>query len=294
MAFHKAERKKGKLRLMIYGGPGFGKTFSSILIASGMGNNIGLIGTERGSEELYGDIASYQVSNITPPYDPQKFIEELNDAEKQKFDVVIIDSFSHAWMGEGGVLDIHNAFSKSQKNPFSAWKDATPFQNKLMDRILSYPGHIICCVRAKTGYTVGNDNKITKKTTLDPIQRPGTEYEFRIVFEMSDDHYATAVKDIGIFGSTPFVPTKETGKKILDWLETGSSIEELPMSQNQSEEIRNMKEKIDCTPVQGKLIADWFKTLNFDQAQKVIVRLREADIFTFSDYESLREELKND
>ena len=51
--FRKAERKKAKLRLGIVGPAGSGKTYSSLLIAAGLGGRIALIDTENGSGDLY-------------------------------------------------------------------------------------------------------------------------------------------------------------------------------------------------------------------------------------------------
>ncbi len=56
-------------------------------------------------------------------------------------------------------------------------------------------------------------------------QRDGFEYEMTTVLDLSHDgHFATATKDrTGLFmGRDPIVITPETGKRILDWLESGS------------------------------------------------------------------------
>lgn len=56
--FRKAERKKAKLRLGIVGPAGSGKTYSSLLIAAGLGGRIALIDTENGSGDLYAGFNS--------------------------------------------------------------------------------------------------------------------------------------------------------------------------------------------------------------------------------------------
>jgi len=62
--FHKAQRKKGKLRLGIAGPAGSGKTYSALLIAFGLAGKVAMIDTERGSGELYDHLGNYDVCTI--------------------------------------------------------------------------------------------------------------------------------------------------------------------------------------------------------------------------------------
>ncbi len=113
--FRKAERSKSKLRLAIDGPSGCGKTLSSLLIAHGIvgdWSKIALIDTERGSGDLYTGhtlgkttIGEYAVVTMPPPYEPANYIELICAAATEGFEIVIVDSLSHAWSGEGGVLD---------------------------------------------------------------------------------------------------------------------------------------------------------------------------------------------
>ena len=53
--------------------------------------------------------------------------------------------------------------------------------------------------------------------------RDGIEYEFTMYFEMTADHLAVVSKDrTGLFGNEPpFMPTRETGQLIRQWLDSG-------------------------------------------------------------------------
>jgi DNA replication protein DnaC len=99
MAFRKAERKQAKLRLALCGPSGSGKTYSALLIAQGIAPNgkVALIDTERGSGELYADLAAYDVAPLAPPFTPARYIELIKEAGKAGCDVLIIDSLSHAY-----------------------------------------------------------------------------------------------------------------------------------------------------------------------------------------------------
>lgn len=64
MAFHKAERRKAKLRLGITGPAGSGKTYGALLVGMGLGGKIAMIDTENGSGDLYSGLGDYDVCTI--------------------------------------------------------------------------------------------------------------------------------------------------------------------------------------------------------------------------------------
>jgi hypothetical protein len=57
------------------------------------------------------------------------------------------------------------------------------------------------------------------------VQREGLDYEFTVVLDLSiDSHIATSTKDrTGIFDGQYITPSEETGRKLLQWLNSGSS-----------------------------------------------------------------------
>ncbi|MBB1074511.1 AAA family ATPase [Rhodoferax sp. 4810] len=226
--FRKAERKQSKLRLAICGPSGSGKTYSALLIAQGLTPNgrIALVDTERGSGELYSNITDYDVAQLTPPYTPQRYIDLINASIKSGYEVLIIDSISHAWTGDGGVLDMHSKASTATRNSFTAWRDVTPKHNSMVDAIIGAPLHVIVTMRTKTAYEMTDENgkKKPMKIGLAPIQRDGMEYEFTTVFDLAiEQHLATASKDrTGIFDGQHFVPSVETGFLLRNWLESGA------------------------------------------------------------------------
>jgi hypothetical protein len=230
MSFKKAERKQSKLRLALCGPSGSGKTYSALLIAQGLApqGKIALIDTERGSGELYSALASYDVATLTPPFTPQRYITLIHAAVQAGYNVLIIDSLSHAWTGEGGVLDMHDKATAASKsgNGFAAWREVTPHHNALVDAIIGADLHLIATLRTKTAYDIlddGNGKKRPVKVGLAPVQRDGMEYEFTIVFDLSvEGHVATATKDrTSLFDGQHFVPTSTTGEVLRQWLESG-------------------------------------------------------------------------
>lgn len=255
--FRKAERKQAKLRLAISGPAGSGKTYSALLIAQGLAPNgkIALIDSERGSGELYADLTAYDIATLEPPYSPKRYIQHIKAAEKAGYDVLIIDSLSHAWTGAGGVLEMHDRATAGSKsgNSFMAWKAVTPEHNALVDAMIGANLHVIVTMRTKTAYDMLEDGKGGKKPLkigLAPVQRDGMEYEFTTVFDLSvESHVATVTKDrTQLFDGEHFVPTPETGAKLLDWLMTGKDpieasqhiLEELKTSANTVESVSDL------------------------------------------------------
>ena len=228
--FRKAERKQAKLRLALCGPSGSGKTYSALLLAQGLApeGKVALIDTERGSGELYADLAAYDLAPLDPPFTPARYIALVREAERAGYAVLIVDSLSHAWAGEGGILDMHDKAAAANRagNSFAAWREVTPAHNQLVDCLLGADLHLITTLRTKTAYDLVDDGKGKKrpvKIGLAPVQRDGMEYEFTLVLDLSvDSHVATATKDrTRLFDGQHFVPTRETGEALREWLATG-------------------------------------------------------------------------
>ena len=223
--FERAERSKAKLRLGICGPSGSGKTYSSLLIAKGIGNKIAIADTENRSANLYAHLYEYDTCHIPKPYTVEKYIKAIDEAEKAGYDVLILDSISHAWAGEGGLLDQQGAIADSGRgNSYTAWRKVTPMHNKFIERMLNCDLHLIATMRSKTEYVLVEQNgkQVPRKVGMAPVQREGMDYEFTVVFDLDLNHKAQTSKDrTSIFDSTIFTPTNETGKQLKTWLEVG-------------------------------------------------------------------------
>lgn len=229
--FKKAERKQAKLKLAITGPSGSGKTYSALLIAKGLGSKIALIDTENGSGSLYADnpdMPSYDVLDIGPPFTIEKYVQAIHAAVTSGYEVLVIDSLTHAWAGEGGLLEQKEVLDSRNKNSYANWGSITKLHEAFKSSILQSDIHIICTMRSKQDYAQVEENgrKSVKKLGMAPIQRDGLEYEFTVVFDMAMDHSTEASKDrTGLFDKKIFKPSVETGKTILAWLQGGLEVE---------------------------------------------------------------------
>jgi hypothetical protein len=229
--FQKATKKKSKLRLAIDGPSGAGKTYTALIAATAIadGGKIAVIDTERGSASLYSDKFNFDVLELNT-FSPQLYIDAINEAEKAGYKVIVIDSLSHAWEGEGGVLDMHeDATNRStSKNSYTAWAKVTPLQRELVDAMLQSPSHVIATMRSKMDYIQVEEGgkKEVKKVGMAPIQRQGMEYEFTIVGDMDTDHNFVVSKTRCDFIADKVLkkPDQKFFKSILDWLNSGEDV----------------------------------------------------------------------
>lgn len=94
--------------------------------------------------------------------------------------------------------------------------------NRLVDKILQCPMHVVLTLRTKTEYVIeegSNGKKSPRKIGMAPIFRDGIEFEVTVFFELDQSHAATATKDrTGLFDGQYFLIAPDTGAKIQSWL----------------------------------------------------------------------------
>lgn len=225
--FQKATKKKIALKIALTGSSGAGKTYSALRLATGIGGRIAFLDTENRSSELYSDKFNFDIALLEPPYNPERFIEVIHEAENQGYETLIIDSLSSEWAGTGGILELVDKSAKASKsgNSYYAWKEITPRHQKLIDTILQSRINIIACMRSKQSYITQerNGKQVPVKVGLAPIQRENVEFEFTIIFDISvDGHIATASKDrTAMFDNWADVITEEIGEKLIQWRDNG-------------------------------------------------------------------------
>ena len=128
-----AQRKRAKIRMNIASPSGFGKTYSSLLVAYGITQDwekIAVIDTENDSASLYSHLGRYKTLRLDAPYTPDRYVQAINTCEEEGMEVIIIDSITHVWKGTGGVLEFQNQLG----GKYQDWAKATPlYINKSED-----------------------------------------------------------------------------------------------------------------------------------------------------------------
>lgn len=224
----KARRSATKLRLLLTGPSGAGKTWGALQIAKGMGGKTVVIDTEEGSSDLYDHLHDFDVIDLRPPFSPERYIEAIRAAEEAGYEVIVIDSVTHCWSGPGGCLEILEDVAKAQfrGNTWSAFSVITPRWRAFVDAILRSPAHVICCGRSKTETAQVDDHgkKKVAKLGMKLEARDGLEFEFTCVLDLiHDGHYATVSKDrTGLFAGDPKPISPATGERLAAWLAGGT------------------------------------------------------------------------
>jgi len=221
--FKKATKSSRKLRMAVYGLSGGGKTYSSLAIATGLGKKIAVIDTERHSSSLYSDRFDFDVCAVDNP-EIDNYVKAIKEAGAAGYDVLIIDSLTHAWDELLTMID-KIASAKYRGNTWSAWQEGTPMQKKFVNAILDFPGHVIATIRSKTEWDTEKDKKSGKsrpiKVGLSPQQKSGLEYEFDLLGSIDIEHNLFIEKDrTGKFQDKIITkPGKEFGKELDAWFQ---------------------------------------------------------------------------
>jgi hypothetical protein len=229
MDLRQAERQQAKIKMGLQGPSGSGKTFSALLLGYGITKDwskIAVIDTENHSADLYAHLGHYNVLNLTNPFTPERYIEAIEVCERSGMEVIIIDSISAEWEGQGGILEIHGNMTG---NTFTNWNKVTPRHNAFVQKIIHSSAHVVATIRSKQDYILSEKNGkyVPEKVGLKGITREGLDYEFTIVLELDIKHNAFASKDrTSVFmDKPPWVITEKTGQEIKSWCMAGVSIE---------------------------------------------------------------------
>ncbi len=230
--FRRATREQAKLRLALIGPAGAGKTYSALALATNLvsGGRVAVIDTECGSAELYAKTFTFDTLALAR-HSPLDYVEAISAAEAEGYDVVVIDSLSHAWMGKDGALaQVDQAVERGGGNSFSAWRTVTPKHNQLVDKILSCKLHLIATIRAKTEYVQEKNDKgktEIKKLGMQAVQRDGLEYEFTLVgdIDLSNTLKISKTRLNGVImpGDIFERPGAALAAKISGWLNDGAA-----------------------------------------------------------------------
>lgn len=236
MSFKPASRKASKLRLALSGMSGSGKTWTALEIAKLLTpNSVGVADSERSSSAKYAHTAGTERPGnwrfLHAPIEekhPLGYVAVINDAARAGIETLIVDSFSHAWTGALEQVD------KLGGNKFTnGWKTVSPQYAKLIEKILSYPGHLIATMRSKSDFVMEEQNGKTapKKVGLAAVAREGTEFEFDLMFDLDPSGTLTVTKSrcgeilpVGYVFDREQIPAVIT--KVKQWLDVGAELSE--------------------------------------------------------------------
>lgn len=245
MQVNTARREQQKALVGFIGASGSGKTVSALLVAYGMmqekykddeevnlWEKIGVIDTEHKRSMLYvgqtfGDIevGGFSHIDLTPPYTTARYTKAIELLKESGCEVILIDSLSHQWTGEGGLIETHNSMTG---NSFQNWGKLSGETTDLIKALTSNDMHFLTTLRTKTEYVVEPNEKgkmAPRKIGTKPVQKDDLEYEFIINFHIDIDHMAFPTKDnTALFSDAARLLNAESGAQLYRWLELGVDV----------------------------------------------------------------------
>lgn len=191
-----AVREGARLVIGIAGVSGSGKTFTALQLAWGMAkgdsSKVGLLDTENKRGSLYSDILvgkdgkanQFMIGDLYSPFSPQRYSQAIKEFQESGVEVLVIDSGSHEWEGEGGCEDISDDGGKTAN-----WKKAKREHKRFMNTLLTCDMHIILCLRAreKVKMEKNQNGKIEPQSIgIQPICEKNTLFEMTSSFMIHD------------------------------------------------------------------------------------------------------------
>jgi hypothetical protein len=184
VSFGRAIRTNVNLLIGVAGPSGSGKTFSALRMASGISDGalFAVIDTERGRSKHYADMFSFDVAELEPPFSPARYLEAIEAADAAGYPVIVVDSMSHSWAGDGGCMDMQEEefqrLTKGKEERADAFKLlswAMPKQEhkRMVYGLLKVRAHVILCFRAEPKVEIvkeGGKTVIKAKQTLTSIE----------------------------------------------------------------------------------------------------------------------------
>lgn len=315
LTFKPATRQGVKPLIGLFGKSGGGKTFSGLLLARGIvgpSGKIAMICTENGRGAIFCDQVpgGYDVLELNPPFSPEAYASAMDAAEAAGYSVLLVDSMSHEWSGEGGYLDQKEAaldrmagqdWRKRDACKFAAAAQCKPAHNKLVSKIVRSKMAMILCFRGKDKVRMekkeGEKTKVVADDHSSPIQDGDFIFEMLIAGEVttkegtSDGGYMRITKHThpALMDCLPRageqISTKH-GELIALWCNS-------PVSGPQKPSVNQLKKRINDRALphygnDGKLnvpaLEQWLKDMKAMQASECLAALSFERLQTVTEY----------
>jgi hypothetical protein len=131
-----------------------------MLLAKGIAGDkpFAVIDSENRRALHYADQFRFDHAEIRAPFRPDTYAEAALAADAVGYPVVMIDSGSHVWAGDGGVLDWQedelqrmagDDYKKREACKMSAWIRPKMAHKQMVNKLLQVKAHIVFCLRAE-------------------------------------------------------------------------------------------------------------------------------------------------
>lgn len=229
-----AKRGESKVIIGIAGPSGSGKTYTALQIARGMvdkPSEIGFLDTENKRGSLYADILDgvFMIADLLPPFSPNRYSQAIKEFQEAGVRVLVVDSVSHEWEGEGGCDDIANApKADGSERKVANWNGAKREHKRFMNTLLQCDMDIITCLRAREKIKIeklkGKDEFIPQG--MQPIQEKNFMFELTASIMVEDSGKRQSFLKmpsflLPAFGDGNGYIGVKTGQLIRKWIKEG-------------------------------------------------------------------------
>ena len=240
--FRPAVRENVNLLIGVAGASGSGKTFSAMRLAAGIAGDkpYAVIDTENGRANHYADVFRFDVAQLRAPFTPDAYADAILAADAAGYPVIVVDSMSHEWAGDGGMLDWQEAeferMGSREAVKMASWIKPKKAHKRMVQTLLQVKAHLILCFRAEPKVDMVKDANgkwvVEPKKTLTGLDGWVPVTEKNLPFELTASFLLTP--------SAPGIPkpiklqeqhralfpldkpiTEESGRGIAEWARGG-------------------------------------------------------------------------
>src|SRR5947209_8382924 len=150
MPFQKAQPRQAVVKMSIYGPPGSGKTFSTLLFAEGLarrtGKRVAFVDTERGTDFYALAVPEREPHPEAFDFDAvytrslTEILREVRGLSPQTHSVVVLDSVSHLW--DTALASYTGPKTPQGGIPMHAWGNIKKPYKDLMKFLIDSPFHV--------------------------------------------------------------------------------------------------------------------------------------------------------
>ena len=266
-------------------------------LAKGMAGDktFAVIDTEAGRAKHYADQFKFDHGDLKPPFRPKTYLEAIMAADAAHYPVVVVDSMSHEWAGDGGILDWQEeefaAKNHAEAYRMSSWIKPKMAHKEMVSRLLQVRAHVILCFRAEEKIEMVKNPQTGKTEIIPKLTRTGLDgwvpvCEKNLPFELTASILLTAdapgfPKPIKLEQQMRgFFPldqpiTSKAGEQLAAWALGGKATETAPAAQE---------------PPMGVWAAFWSKCseLGWNEAEVKALADMPPDIFSTQTREELQ------
>ena len=147
MEYKRAVRENTNVLIALAGPSGSGKTYSAMQLATGLcaGEPFAMVDTEARRGLHYADQFDFEHISLGPPFTPARYLGAIAPLVAREFKAIVIDSGSHEWEGEGGVIE---QADESSKKPPGNWIEPKRQHKRFVNGLLQCGTNLIVCLRA--------------------------------------------------------------------------------------------------------------------------------------------------